>query len=212
MSITHINRNRSKRQSADQKLIEGLIKHSQTVSSVLIRGRHFKTDDLIALLQDRLVAANTANSTRATWLTAVQADHDEYERTKATISGLRQALAVAFAGEIDGLADFGLTPRKVRVMSPEQMSVATAKAKATRAARHTMGKRQKQLIKGTVPATATATATAIATATATPTATPTATATPTTTPTATPTTTPTAIEDRNVVVAHVDDSFGVVKR
>jgi hypothetical protein len=190
MSITHINRNRNKRQSADQKLIDGLTKHSQTVPPLLIGGRPLKTNDLIAILQERLAAAHAAEAMRAAWLTAVQADHDENEKTKATIAGLRRAIDVAFSGQIDTLSDFGLTPRKVRVMTPEQMSAATAKAKATRAARHTMGKRQKQSIKGAAPVTATATATA--------TPTPTPTATPTATATATPTPTPTELPPRPV--------------
>jgi hypothetical protein len=50
---------------------------------------------------------------------------------------------VALAGSIDGLADFGLTPRKVRVLTPEKKAIAAAKAKATRAARGTKGSVQK---------------------------------------------------------------------
>jgi hypothetical protein len=45
---------------------------------------------------------------------------------------------------VDALATFGLTPRKPRVVSPEARVAAAAKAKATRAARHTMGKKQKK--------------------------------------------------------------------
>jgi hypothetical protein len=59
------------------------------------------------------------------------------------LAGLKQALLVAFAGQIDALADFGLTPRKVHVFTPEQRIAAAAKSRATRAARHTMGSKQK---------------------------------------------------------------------
>jgi len=59
---------------------------------------------------------------------------------------------VALAGSIDGLADFGLTARKVRVITPEQKAVAAAKAKATREARGTKGKVQKKAVKGAVTA------------------------------------------------------------
>jgi hypothetical protein len=65
---------------------------------------------------------------------------------------------VAFAGSIDTLADFALKARKPRTpLTPEQKAAAVAKAEATRAARHTMGPKQKAAIKGTVPATAPAT-------------------------------------------------------
>jgi hypothetical protein len=66
---------------------------------------------------------------------------------------VKQSLLVAFAGRIDTLADFGLVPRKVTPLTPEQMVERTEKLKATRAARHTMGSKQKAAIKGTVAPT-----------------------------------------------------------
>jgi hypothetical protein len=157
MSATPVIRNRSTQQAVNQKLIDGLKKHEQTLASLVIGGTSFKTADITAILQARLDTANAAQSTRATWQNAVKADHDEGAKTKTFVSGLRQAIQVAFAGSIDALADFGLTPRKPRVVSPEKKAAAAAKAKATRAARHTMGKKQKAAIKGTVPQTAPAT-------------------------------------------------------
>jgi len=152
------NPNRSQQQTGDQKLIDGLSKHASTVSSLVIGGTSYPTTAIVAALQTRLATANAAISTRATWQTAVKADIGERAKTKTFVSGLRQALQVAFAGSIDALADFGLTPRKQRVVTPEKKAAAAAKAKATRAARHTMGKNQKAAIKGTVSPTAPATA------------------------------------------------------
>ena len=65
---------------------------------------------------------------------------------------MKQGLLVAFAGQLDTLADFGLTARAKHVATPEEKLASTAKAKATRAARHTMGSRQRAKIKGTVGA------------------------------------------------------------
>jgi hypothetical protein len=153
--MTTTNQNRTQLQTGDQKLIDGLKKHQADLSSLFIGGASFKTADAIGILQARIDAASTAVSTRATWQTGVKADHDERVKTKTFVSGLRQALQVAFTGQIDALADFGLKPRKVRVTTPEQKAEAAAKAKATRAARHTMGPKQKAQIKGTLPAPAT---------------------------------------------------------
>jgi len=150
-------KNRNAQLAADQKFIDGLNKHSQTITSLVIGGTSLTTAAIIGILQARLDAANAAQSTRAAWLNAVKADKDERAKTRTFRAGLRQALQVAFAGSIDALADFGLTPRKPRVVTPEKKAAAAAKAKATRAARHTMGKKQKAEIKGTVPATAPAT-------------------------------------------------------
>ena len=99
--------------------------------------------DLIAILEARIAAASKATTTRATWLAAVQTDEDERARAKRAVSGLKQILQIAYGGSLDALADFGLAPRKPRPITPETAVAAVAKAKATRAARHTMGKKQK---------------------------------------------------------------------
>jgi len=50
------------------------------------------------------------------------------------------------------LADFGLVPHKPRTApTGEKMATAAARNRATRAARHTMGRRRKLAIKGSVP-------------------------------------------------------------
>jgi hypothetical protein len=133
------------------KLVEGLKKHEQTLQSLVIAGQSYKTADLVTVVQARYDAANAALQTKAVWQNAVKADHDERAKTNTFISGLRQSLLVAFAGSIDNLADFGLVPRKKPTLTPEQRVAMAQKAKATRAARHTMGKNQKAQIKGVVP-------------------------------------------------------------
>jgi hypothetical protein len=151
---TNSKANRMTQQTADQKLIDGLKKHETTVSSLVIGGASFKTADIIGILQARIDARDAAVATKATWQTGVKADQEERAKTKTVVSGLRQALQVAFAGSIDALADFGLKPRKPRVVTPEQKQAAAAKAKATRAARHTMGSKQKKSVKGNVTSVA----------------------------------------------------------
>jgi hypothetical protein len=142
---------------ADQKLIDGLTKHATTITSVVIGGVTMATKDIISTLQARIAGSLNAQITKAVWQAAVVADHDERAKTKTFASGLRQALMVAFAGQIDALADFGLTPRKIAVITPAEKTERTAKALATRAARHTMGKVQKSKITGESPATSAST-------------------------------------------------------
>jgi hypothetical protein len=47
--------------------------------------------------------------------------------------------------------DFGFPPAKVPTMTVEQKKESVRRAKATREARHTMGKRQREKIRGVVP-------------------------------------------------------------
>ncbi len=182
-------KNRPDETSADLKLIAGLTKHAATVPSLVISGTSVTAKDLIAKLQARVDSANAVLTTRATWQSAVQADRVEQAATRTFVSAVRQGLLVAFGSQLDALGDFGLTPHKARVLTPEQKLAAAAKAKAT-AQRATLGTKQKAAIKGTVTTTAPATA---ATPAALPPQTPTAPqpAAPTT-PTATSTVVPAA--------------------
>ncbi len=141
---------RHERATADQSLADGLNKNATTIPSIMVGGASVATKDIVTTLQARIATAKAATSARATWLAAVQADRDERAKTKTLVSVVKQTLLASFVGQVDTLAEFGLTPRKPRVVSPEVQVAAAAKAKATRAARHTMGKKQKAEIKGTI--------------------------------------------------------------
>jgi hypothetical protein len=175
--------NRIMQEAADQKLMDGIKKHESTLTSFTVAGATYKTADILGILQQRLTTAHAAESTRAAWLTAVKANKDERAKTRPVVSGVRQTIQVMFAGSTDTLAEFGLKPRKPRALrTPEQKAESVIKGKATRAARHTAGPKQKAKIKGTAPQAAPATAPA---ATATVTA-PVAAAAPATAPAAPP--------------------------
>jgi len=82
----------------------------------------------------------------------------------AVIVQLKQSLQNQAGGDMALLSDYGLTPRKPTGVRTPKVNVAAAdKAFATRAARHTMGSKQKLKITGaTVAAAATAQALASA--------------------------------------------------
>ena len=141
--------------AADQALIDGLVKHAATLLTLLVSGSTIKTTDLVTVLQARIAAIKLAITTKATFMAAVAAAHAEIANTAALVSGARQALKIAFAGQIETLGDFGLPPRKAPTpLTPEQKAAAVAKAKATRAARHTAGPKQKAKITGATAAAA----------------------------------------------------------
>ena len=142
---------RINQQVGDQKLSDGLKKHRSTHASFAIAGTSPTVDDVLAVLDTRIAAENAAVAARAAWQAKVQAARDERTKTRALVSGVRQALQLQYAGAIDTLADFGLKARKQPApRTPEQKAQAAARAKATRAARHTMGSKQKKGVKGTV--------------------------------------------------------------
>jgi hypothetical protein len=143
-------RSRNSEIAADQSLIGGLTQHAATLPSFVVAGVSTTNADVIAKLQARIAAENAVPPARATWLAAVSAARSEVAATKSVVSAVKQAILAAFAGQADALGDFGLTPRKTRVMTPEAKIASAAKAKATRAARHTAGSVQKKAVKGDV--------------------------------------------------------------
>jgi hypothetical protein len=159
--------NKDQLQAADQNLVNGLQKHVATVSSLLIAGATVPTTSLISTLQSRMAARTRTLSARAVLQAAIQAEEIEETQTKTLVSGTKQALKVMFAGQITELADFGLKGPKARTpLTPEQKVVVAAKVKATRAARHTLGSREKAKITGATPAPVTAPSATPAVATA----------------------------------------------
>jgi hypothetical protein len=184
-------KNRIDQTTAEETLIDGFNKHAAAMPSMVINGVMRTTKDLVATLQSRVDSARAVLSTKATWQTAIRTDQALRETTKTFVSGVKQGLIVAFAGQVDTLADFGLTARAKHVATPEEKIARAAKAKATRAARHTLGKKQKAAIKGTAAPNAPATtgpsaSTPTTTPSAAPAPAPGSTAPPPTAPTATP--------------------------
>ncbi len=143
-------KNRTQQIDGDQKLIAGLSKHASTIPALVIAGAAMANKDIVAMLQPRIDTANAVLPARAGWQAAVLANDTELAKTNALVSNLKQALLVAFSGQVDVLADFGLVAKKPSIMSPETRVAAIAKMKATRAARHTMGSQQKKGVRGNV--------------------------------------------------------------
>ena len=153
MGINTPKKNRNDLITAEQTLIDGFNRHAAAIPSMVVDGAILTKQDIVDALQSRIDSARAALSTRATWQTAIRTDRSRRDQTKTLVSGVKQGLLVAFSSQLDTLADFGLTARAKHVPTPEEKLAATEKGKATRAARHTMGSRQRAKIKGVVVAT-----------------------------------------------------------
>ncbi len=145
------NRNRVARMVAERMLLDGLARNASTFQTAVLEGASRTVAEMSAVIQSRLDSAQAVQTARAAWLAAVEEDRATKARTRAYVAGVRQVLVAGFGGEIDTLAGFGLTPRTQHVRSPEEKVAVAAKGAATRAARHTMGPRQREKIRGTVP-------------------------------------------------------------
>ncbi len=143
---------KSKDDRDDRALQAGLLAHEGTVPSLMVGGTAHSVADLVAMLEGRVDARARTAAARAAWLQAVAEEKAGMAASEPRVSGARRALAVMYAGCNEELGDFGLKVRKTRrALTSEEKAAAVAKCKATRAARHTMGSRQRAKVTGTPP-------------------------------------------------------------
>jgi hypothetical protein len=121
-------------------------------------GLQYTAAALIQLFQGQIDAVSGVSATKGTWLNAIQKEKDLRVKVASIVTGLKAYVLQAFPGNTEALADFGFAAKKKATpKTAEQKAVIALKAKATRAARHTMGSKQKLAVTGTVPATVPAT-------------------------------------------------------
>jgi hypothetical protein len=131
----------------DRKMIAGVEKHID--GPMLLDGARHTPDELIAMLAERADLSEAVVAAKASWEEAVRRERENAERTKRLHAALRKAIHVMFGKDDARLSDFGMTSHKDRrPLTPEEKLVVVAKILATRAARHTRGRRQRERIKG----------------------------------------------------------------
>ncbi|MGH7269450.1 MAG: hypothetical protein ACREJ3_03385, partial [Polyangiaceae bacterium] len=129
----------------------------QNVPSLQIMGKAYTMAEAIQLIQSRIDAVNAAGSAKANWHNAAATYKALSAQATEVVRGLRLYALNAFGRDSPVLADFGFAPPKKATLTPEQEVAKASKARATRKARGTMGKRQKAKIKGEVVVTSPAT-------------------------------------------------------
>jgi hypothetical protein len=131
-------------------LIAGTQKHS-TNGSLTFGGATYSATALVQVLQSLADSLATEDTARASWQDALKNVRDAQAKAGPIVQAYRSWLVATNGNAPSTLADYGLVPRKARTpLSTDKQAVANAKSKATRAARHTMGSKQKQDVKGTI--------------------------------------------------------------
>jgi hypothetical protein len=148
---------RTNTQGKDQQVITGIQKDLSTMSSLPLGGETFTPVTLMAFVQSRIDAANQVVVAKANWQNAAKIYATINTKATIVVHDLKQLVIGAFGATSSKLADFGFTPRKVVVLTPDQKVAAAAKRAATRKARGTLGPKAKLAVTGTVAPTAPAT-------------------------------------------------------
>jgi hypothetical protein len=132
-------------------------------ASIGVNGRKLAHGDVVGVYEKCLKARAKVANLRAQLAEAL----DEVEATEVERTALERALKPWVRGEFGDESteanEFGFPAAKKAVRTVEQKILAVRRAKATRAARGTMGKRQKEGIRGVVTAAAAGTTRATAT-------------------------------------------------
>jgi hypothetical protein len=138
--------NRTTQIAADQALADGLAKNAGSLGTFGFGGKQLKPADVVQILEDRIAKAKAATTARANLNAAATAADDELRTTRALVKAVKAALRALFVDDIATLATFGLAPTKVPALAPATLVKAAAKARATRTARGTKGKKARLAI------------------------------------------------------------------
>ena len=141
-------------QGKDNQVITGIRDELQPTSTLVLGTKTFTPQSLADFVQRRIDLGSAVGVARAAWLEAIRVYDVANRETNVVLSDLRNVVIAAFGRDSQKLAAFGFKPPARPVLTAEQRTAAVQKAKATRKARKTMGKKQKALIKGEVPAVA----------------------------------------------------------
>jgi hypothetical protein len=124
----------------------------QEVTSLLVNGKKYKVAELLAALTAYADKYEATDEAFTAFRTALEERVAIEPEAVHLVQGVRTVLKGMYGKKSVALETYGITPDKEPVpLTPEQEVVKVAKAKATRIARHTLGKKQKEKIKGQWP-------------------------------------------------------------
>jgi hypothetical protein len=153
--------NKDTRSNQYRQAIVGLQKEIPPTANLVFDGVPHAPADITKALQAVVDAADATTVATAGFHKAVAAEKAAVDTADPTYRALKAYVVNQYKTSPDVLAGFGFTLPSRQVPSAATVAGAVEKRAATRAARHTLGKRQKANIKGTVstaPATSPTTA------------------------------------------------------
>ena len=134
-----------------RQLIAGVTKHFSSTSTLAFGNGSFTPAQVEASLQTLVDLRSAVDAAKTVAKAKIVAEAAQAPSLRSQMAALVTFVKATFGNSPDVLADFGLTPRKARTpLTISQMAAAAAKRAATRAARHTMGTKQKKAVKGTI--------------------------------------------------------------
>jgi hypothetical protein len=156
MSTVNSKINKSTQRHRLRLVVAGVTKHFGNVSSLTLGGATVTVSSLVQSISDLIKLFDAADAELANYHASVKTARDAAASLRSVLRALKAFVFSQFGDTSASLVDFGYSPRKARTPSVATKALAAAKLRATREARHTQGKRQKQDVHGVVTAPAAA--------------------------------------------------------
>ena len=138
-----------------KNLIAGANQHLSGVANVTLNNVLYTLAAILALLQSYVDLFDGVQAAKATYLDTLKSQRIQAPVLRLIVAAFVAYVRASFGSSPEVLNDFGLKPHKAKTPpTAEQKVKAADKARATRAARHTLGKRQKLAIHGQAPGAA----------------------------------------------------------
>jgi hypothetical protein len=141
-----------------QTLVNGILANLKDVTTFEMGGGTYALADLISQFQQRIAAAEKTKASKTVWHTDVLSERQVAGATGPLRKVMQSFLVGRYGAQSPKLGEFGFSPGKPRKVSAQTKAAAAVKAKATRVARNTVGKKQRKEVPvpaaGTSPAPA----------------------------------------------------------
>jgi len=135
---------------AAKQLIAGTEKHLTSATQVTILGSSFTPTQIVSELEALVTLRADVDASKASTKAKIANEAAQTPALRAFMSAFESVVKGAFGSSPDVLADFGITRKSPAPITLEAKAAAAAKRASTRAARHTMGPKQKLAVVGDV--------------------------------------------------------------
>jgi hypothetical protein len=139
-------------QAAYSAVVAGLLANYQPTDTFLVESELYTRDEAVAELNRFITAAEETKTNNQAWLASVQNERQVLSEVAPFKTGMCAIIIARYGKTSPQLRQYGLPPQKPRKVKVDTKSAALAKGKATRTARGTMSKKERQSIKA-APAT-----------------------------------------------------------
>jgi hypothetical protein len=133
------------------QMIAGTEARLQGAGPFTIDGKTYTTPEVVARITQRNALLDSATSARAQERTAVATEKTDRPGWNQFINAFRAIVSAMFVNDMQTLQLFDITPRKPAKKTTEVKMAAVTKMRATRKARHTMGRKARLAVRGNVP-------------------------------------------------------------